>query len=426
MSNHPARPAGFSRRRFLAGSGTVGALAALGGLSALSGCSDDDDDQDVSTGGSTTSGAPASGEAIKVAVMLPSSGPYAPLGEMQTKGIKLALGDRVGDRPIEVMSIEEPVLSPQDAIARAKGAADDGAHMLIGIISGASALAIRDVVHDAKLPTLITNAVTRAVTGSRRSPYLYRASTTGYQAGVNFGPWLYENVGKTMVTAAPDYASGRELIEYPARFFTKAGGEVKGQYWPALGASDYASVLTEMGSTDADLAYCFFAGTDAVRFVTQFDEFELHDKLELTGLTLVDDLTLDAQKEAALGTVLLGGWNRRLDNKANKAFLADFDDAYGEAPNSYAVAGYTGGTVLRMAIEAVGGDVEDADGFTAAMAGVTFTTPSGSPLRFDPDTHNAISKQTVERVTELDDGSLGFERIAELGEAVDPGDDVEP
>ncbi len=426
MSNHPARPAGLSRRRFLAGSGTVAALAALGGLGALSGCSDDDD-EDVSSGSSSSSSAaPARGEPVKVAVMLPSSGPYAPLGEMQTKGIKLALGDRVGDRPVEIMAIEEPVLSPQDAIARAKGAADDGAHMLIGIISGASALAIRDVVHDAKLPTLITNAVTRAVTGSRRSPYLYRASTTGYQAGINFGPWLYKNVGKTAVTAAPDYASGRELIEYPARFFTKAGGKVEGQYWPTLGASDYASVLTEMGSSDADLAFCFFAGTDAVRFVTQFDEFELHDKLKLTGLTLVDDLTLEAQKEAALGTILLGGWNRALTNDANKAFLADFDDAYGEAPNSYAVAGFTGGTVLRMAIEAVGGDVEDADGFAKAMAGVSFVTPSGSEIRFDPDTHNAISEQTVERVVELDDGKLGFERVAKLGEAVDPGDDVEP
>ena len=405
-----------------------GALAATGGLGLLAACGDDDDSGgSTAASSSTTAGKPANGDPIRIGVLLPTEGPYAPVGDMQTKGIKLALGDNVAGRPVEIVSIEEPIFSPQDTIQRIRGAiSGDKIQALIGIVSGASALAARDAVHDAKLPLVVTNAVTRAITGSRKSPYIFRASTTGYQAGINFAPWLYENVGKTMVTAAPDYASGHELVDYPARFFEKAGGSVERQWWPPLGSNDYGAVLTEMGSADADFAYCFFAGAEAVRFVTQFDEYELKDKLQLTGLTLVDDLTLEAQQEAAEGVVLLGGWHRGLENKENVDFMEAFESAYGELPNSYASAGYTGGSALRMAIEELGGEIEDVDGLTAALEGISFTTASGAKFAFDPKTHNAVTEQTVQRVEKLDSGELGFVEIAKLGEAVDPGDDVEP
>lgn len=423
----------LSRRRFLARGGTLGALASVGGFSMLAAACGDDDDSGTASGttspatDSTTGGSSASGEPIRIGILLPTEGPYAPIGGMQTKGIELALGGEIAGRPVEFVSIEEPIFSPQDTIQRIQGAVSgDKIHALLGIVSGASALAARDTVHDAKLPLVVTNAVTRAITGSRKSPYLFRASTTGYQAGINFAPWLYENMGKTMVTAAPDYASGHELVDYPKRFFEKAGGKVEKQWWPALGSSDYGAVLTEMGSADADLAYCFFAGAEAVRFVTQFDEFELHDKLKLTGLTLVDDLTLEAQQESAEGIVLLGGWHRRLENPENVQFMEDFETEFGELPNSYAATGYTGGIALRTAIEELGGDIENVDALVAALEEVSFTTPSGSSFTFDPETHNAISDQTVQRVERLDSGDLGFVEIDKLGEAVDPGDDVEP
>lgn len=421
----------LSRRQFLSRGGALGALASVGGFSMLAACGDDDSGSaggsSSSTTGSTEGGAPASGEPIRIGILLPTEGPYAPIGGMQTKGIELALGGEIAGRPVEFVSIEEPIFSPQDTIQRIQGAVSgDKIHALLGIVSGASALAARDTVHDSKLPLVVTNAVTRAITGSRKSPYLFRASTTGYQAGINFAPWLYDNVGKSMVTAAPDYASGHELVDYPKRFFEKAGGKVEMQWWPALGSSDYGAVLTEMAAADADLAYCFFAGAEAVRFVTQFDEYELHDKLKLTGLTLVDDLTLEAQQDTAEGIVLLGGWHRLLENPENVQFMEDFEAEFGELPNSYASTGFTGATALRMAIEEIGGEVEDVDALVAALENVAFTTPSGSDFAFDPKTHNAISEQTVQRVERLDSGELGFVEIDKLGEAVDPGDDVEP
>lgn len=433
MNDRPGDRRGLSRRRFLAGSGTLGALASAGGFGLLaSACGDDDTAESGATSSTTSAGSPASeptasGEPIRIGVLLPTEGPYAPIGDMQTRGIKLALGEEIAGRPVELVSIEEPIFSPQDTIQRIQSAiSGDKIQALLGIVSGASALAARDTVHDSRLPLVVTNAVTRAITGSRKSPYVFRASTTGYQAGVNFAPWLYDNVGKSMVTAAPDYASGHELVDYPTRFFEQAGGKVDKQWWPPLGSSDYGAIMSEMGSANADLAYCFFAGAEAVRFVTQFDEYELKDKLQLTGLTLVDDLTLEAQQDAAEGIILLGGWHRGLENPENVSFMEDFEAANGELPNSYASAGFVGATALRMAIEEIGGEIEDVDGLGAALEKVAFTTPSGTTFAFDPETHNAVTEQTVQRVERLDSGELGFVELDKLGEAVDPGDDVEP
>ena len=367
---------------------------------------------------------PVSDEPIRIALILPTAGPYAPLGDMQTKGIALGLGKTIAGRKVELIPIEEPVFAPQDAIQAVANASN--AHTFIGIVSGATALAVRDTIHEMGKPLLVTNAVTREITGSRKSPYIYRASTTGYQVGINFGPWLYDNVGKSMATAAPDYASGHQLVDYAARFFQESGGTIAAQYWPPLGNADFSSVLTELGSSGADFVYSFFAGADAVRYVTQYGEFGLAESMPLTGLTLVDDLTLIEQGDSAEGIIQLGGWRLDLDTPENKAFVEDFQAQYDELPNSYANTGFTGGSILRSAIESIGGDVDDADLFAKAIGEAEFIAATGRPIVFDPETNNLISFQTVDKVERRSDGTLGMVEIAELGEAIDPGDDVAP
>jgi len=441
---------GIPRRRFMGGASKLGLFVAAGGISAVAAaCSSDDDESSSTTPGTdapttdapttdapsdttaatdapavTTPATPVSDEPIKVAIILPSTGPYAALGGMQARGIRLAMGDEIAGREIEYVDIEEPLFAPQDAIQLVQNNSD--ADVFVGVIGGNTALAIRDTIHDMEKPLLVTNAVTRAITGSRKSPYIWRASTTGYQAGVNLGPWMFENLGVSMDTAAPDYASGHELVDYPARFFEESGGEVIGQFFPPLGNADYAAVLTEMASSSSVFVYSFFAGGDAIRYVTQYAEFIGVDEKQLCGLTLVDDLTLVEQGDAAEGVMTLGGWNQAIDTPQNAEFMSAFEDAYGELPNSYANSGNNGGTILRMAIESINGDVENAELFSAAIGDVEFTNLLGTDFRFDKETHNAISFQTLDQIQRLDDGSLGFVQIAELGEAVDPGDDVAP
>ena len=441
------------RRRFVGGAGKFGLFAAAGGVSAIAAACGDDDDEPASTEAPAETGAPAtdapaatdgpadttagteapavttpatpvSDEPIKVGILLPTSGPYASLGDHQSKGIRLALGDSVAGREIEYVDLEENLFAPQESIQLLQSNSD--VDVFVGVIGGGTALAVRDTIHDMEKPLLVTNAVTRAITGSRKSPYIYRASTTGYQAGINLGPWMFENLGGSMDTAAPDYASGHELTDYPARFFEEAGGKVISQYFPPLGNADYAAVLTEIASTDSDFVYSFFAGADAVRWVSQYAEFGLDEAKQLIGLTLVNDLTIAEQGDAAEGVMILGGWSRQVDTPENVMFMEDFNAAYGEEATGNGSTGFNGGTVLKMAIEAVGGDVENVEAFSAAIGEVEFTTLLGRDFHFDPATHNSISFQTVEQIQRQEDGSLIPVEIAELGEAVDPGDDVDP
>jgi branched-chain amino acid transport system substrate-binding protein len=178
---------------------------------------------------------------------------------------------------------------------------------------------------------------------------------------------------------------------------------------------DYAPFLSTIDIKGADFVYTFFTGTDAVRFVQQYQEFGLNKRLPLFGHNVTtDDPYLASIGEAALGITTVGHYSFTLDTPRNLAFVKAYSGKYGEPPSRYSEFGYTAANVVGAVCEALKGEVEDVPRVAQEIMKVApkIETPQG-PLAFDKY-HQRILHMYVLKV-EKRDGKLVNAVVADLG-----------
>jgi branched-chain amino acid transport system substrate-binding protein len=113
-----------------------------------------------------------------------------------------------------------------------------------------------------------------------------------------------------------------------------------------------------------------------VNLVKQYRQAGLATIPFLSAFT-VDESTLPAQQDAALGFFGGANWAPNLDNPQSKAFVAAYEAKHGKVPGTYAMQAYDAAMLIDSAVKAVGGKVEDVDGLRAAMAKADFTSLRG-------------------------------------------------
>ena len=63
------------------------------------------------------------------------------------------------------------------------------------------------------------------------------------------------------------------------------------EIWPPLGTTDFSPYLTDIKSINPPVTYDFMPGADAMRFIQQYSEFGMKEKMPLTGFTMIDSQT---------------------------------------------------------------------------------------------------------------------------------------
>ncbi|MFC0558357.1 ABC transporter substrate-binding protein [Halalkalibacter alkalisediminis] len=370
-------------------------LAACGNSAIQSGSNSDSSQTDSSA---EQQGDSESNKTVKIGSILPFSGVYASLGKDLSDGMKLyfdSIDWQVGDTKIELIE-EDTEADPQVALRRVRKLMDqDNIDILTGAVSTAVAYAIRDEVDSNKLPYLASHAGGNDLTRAQRSDYIWRSSFSSWQIGHSMGEWAYENVGGKMYIAAADYAFGREVSAAFIEAYTAAGGEVVGEVYPPLGNNDYASYLTTIGGVEADGVYGFFAGSDAVRFVQQYEQYGLKGKLPLvgSGWLVAEDLR-ESIGNAAEGAFASTFWDYSLDTEENVAFVKAYEEAYDRRPTIESLEGYDAARILAEALTTLEGDVSNPDAIVDAISKVSFVSPRG-PIEFDKDTHHIIQNMYI-------------------------------
>src|SRR5690625_2986560 len=101
---------------------------------------------------------PAMAEPIKIGVLLPYSGVYAALAEDIDNGFDLAIEHYGEGLEFEIIR-EDTETAPPVGLAKAKKLAfEDEVDVLTGVVSSGVLGAIRDFVHETKIPLVISNA----------------------------------------------------------------------------------------------------------------------------------------------------------------------------------------------------------------------------------------------------------------------------
>ena len=334
------------------------------------------------------------GEDIKVGVVLPYSGVYASLGADITDGMQLALdlyGSEIAGRKI-VLITEDSEVKPNVGLTKTKKLVfQDKVDLLVGPVASNVAGAMRDFVHNAKMPLIIPNAGNNLLTGEKCSPWVIRTSFSNDQINRVMGPWLYEQGHRTLYLMAPDYAAGHQMMAAVRRGFTDAGGEVLGEEYPPLRETkDFAPYLAKVKAIRPDALYVFFAGGLAIQFVKQYHDFGLKAEIPLTGAGwLTSPLFLPAQGSAAAGFIGALNYVPTIDSDENREFQFAFNEKYKRIASEFTVQGFDTGRLIVEALKITGGGTADKAAFVRAIHAVEFTGPRG-PFRIDPLTNNVI------------------------------------
>lgn len=358
-------------------------------------------------------------EDIKVGLLLPFSGVYASLGNEIETGFNLGLQQFGSEAGVAFeIAREDTEVKPPVALGKAKKLIlQDQVDVMVGIVSSGVLGAVRDMVHGAGVPLIVANAGNDEATGASCSPFITRMSFSNGQINRPMGTWMAEQGVRRVVTLAPDYAAGRQMIDAFTETFTAAGGEIAGQeFTPFQKTQDFGPYLAQAKASGADAVYVFYAGGEAISFVKQYDSFGLKADLPLYGSGfLTSPLYVNAQGEAAEGVTTALHYAPTIDNEANAAFVAAFTEETGRAPSEFAVQGYD---AARALIEATKTGANDRASLANALRQVSFEGPRGK-LSIDPATNNIIQPVYVYE-TVAGEGGLTQKVLAQLPAEADP------
>ncbi len=362
---------------------------------------------------------------IKIGVLVSYTG-IAPLqGKGVSDGVELAVdevGRKAGGRSIQVFK-EDTEFNPTVGLTKVRRLIDEQkVDFIVGPISSAVALAMYDYVLKNKVIWIIPCAFTRELTSPQKAnEKMFRTVETTDQANYPLGKWIMKKTPyRTLALTGQDYKAGHDSVDAFKAGFEEAGGKVIKEVYPKVGTMDFAPFLTSLDVKGADAVYAWYSGTDAVRFVQQYQEFGLKKRLPLFGqVTIVDDPYLASIGPSALGVVATTHYPVTLDTPQNRAFVKAYDAKYREHPSRYSEYGYTAGKMIVAGIEALKGDIGDTPRLAKEIKRVSakIETPSG-PLAFDQYNQRIVNLYVTK--VEEQNGKLAnvvIDNIGKVGQA---------
>jgi branched-chain amino acid transport system substrate-binding protein len=351
--------------------------------------------------------AQAQKEPIKIGLLNPITGPLAVNGTEINEGIKLywedEMGGQVAGRQVRLI-VEDSEGKPDVGLTKIRKLVEsDRVHLILGPVSSGVAVAIRDYVHERKVPTIITQATANSLTADRASPSIFRSAMSSYQQEAAGGWYVAAKLGhKRIAVVALDYVAGHEQADGFIKTFTESGGQSAEKVLMPLGAMDMGPYVTRIQSKagELDAVVAILWGPSAPQWLKAWSEYGLKGKLPLLCLgETVSETYLRSVGDAALGTVSWFSYSPVLDSAENKRFVQAFNRKYRKDPVYNNHLGYLAGKAGGEAIKAVNGNVEDQARFLEAVRKVRFEAPGGA-FRFD-EKQNAIIPTYIRRVEKV-------------------------
>src|SRR4029453_2095638 len=138
-------------------------------------------------------------EPVKVGVVTPLSGTYAPIGKQVRWGAELAVKEingsgGVSGRPFELL-FEDEEANPPVAVRKAeKLLQQDRVDLLTGTVNSGSTLAVGQVAERNDRILVTTVSYAPSITGAQCSPNVFRVNANAFMQSNALTAWLTKNV----------------------------------------------------------------------------------------------------------------------------------------------------------------------------------------------------------------------------------------
>jgi branched-chain amino acid transport system substrate-binding protein len=333
-------------------------------------------------------------------------------GQQQRNGFELAvkmLGGKLGSREAEI-AVADDELKPDVAVAKVKALVDrDRVAFVVGPIFSNILAAIVKPVTDANVFLISPNAGTSSFAGKDCNPNLFVTSYQNDQVHEVLGQYAQESGMKKVIIIVPNYQAGKDAA---AGFKHKFGGEILDEIYVPLGQLDYSAELTRIAAANPDAIFAFTPGGMGVNFVKQFRQAGLADKIPFLSAFTVDESTLPAQQDAALGMFAGSDWAPNLDNPQNNAFVAAYVKEYNAIPATYAFQAYDAAMLIDSALHATKDSPADSEALRTALKKADFKSLRGA-FKFN-NNHYPIQDFYLTKVGKRPDGRYQTEIVKKV------------
>src|SRR6201994_4366576 len=356
----------------------------------------------------------AAEDKIKIGVIVTLSGPAAALGQQVRDGFNLAvkdLGGKMGGRDVEVV-VADDELKPDGAVTKVKGLLErDKVDFVVGPIFSNILQAIQKPVTDTKTFLISPNAGPSSYAGKNCNPFFYVTSYQNDQVHEILGKVAQERGYKRVYVMVPNYQAGKDSV---AGFKLDYKGEITEESYVPLGTLDFQVELSKIASQKPDAVFTFMPGGMGVSLVKQYKQAGLADQIPVLSAFTVDESTLPAQQDAAVGMFGGANWAPTLDNPQNKKFVAAYEAAYNSVPATYAFQAYDAAMLIDSAVKAVKGDLTNKEAVAAALKKADFISLRGG-FKFNTNGY-PIQDFYLTKVAKRADGKFQTEIVQKVFE----------
>jgi len=341
-------------------------------------------------------------ESIRVGLLAAKTGPLASGGIDMDLALTMFLKERenvLAGRKVELI-VADTAGVPATARTKAQELIEkNNVHCIIGPLAAFEALAIADYLAEKEMPTLGVSAA-EDMTQRHPSPWYVRLTSTSAQCAYPLAEYAAKELKyKKVVTIADDFAYGHEMCAGFQRAFEDNGGKIIQKIFTPLATPDYGSYVAQVKSADA--IFLGTAGSNGFRFLRQFIEYGLKDKMALIGgMTALDESVLRNMGDEAMGILTTSWYSAELDNPLNKIFAPAFRKRFKYDPGYYAASTYLSGEVLEAALTTTRGQVADKKALMAAIHNCNAQTIRGQ-IKFD-EFGNVIGNVYIRKVNKND------------------------
>jgi branched-chain amino acid transport system substrate-binding protein len=322
-------------------------------------------------------GPAAAADKLKIGFITTLSGPAGIIGKHMKDSVELALehlGGKVGGLETEVIYGDDKVKPDVGKQLADEMVKRDKVQFVAGVIWSNVLLAVAPTVTNAGVFMISTNAGPHQLAGKDCNKYFFSTSWQNDSTPEAMGHVMNDQKISEVYVMAPNYAAGKDMVN---GFKSSYKGKIVGEVYTKLGQQDYQAEISQLRAKNPKAVFVFLPGGMGIQFVKQYAAAGLRDQIPLYSVYTVDEVSLPALKDVALGQYETRYWSPDLDNAASKKYVADFRKKYGYTPSFYGAQSYDGIMLIDAAVRAVKGNLKDKAGMIKAMEKADYASTRG-------------------------------------------------
>jgi branched-chain amino acid transport system substrate-binding protein len=346
----------------------------------------------------------AAQQKVKIGFISTFSGPQGVMGQYMKDSVELALdhlGRKVGGLDAEVFYGDDQFKPDVGVQVAQEMLQKNQVDFMSGIIWSNVMLAVVPIVTGAGKIMVGSNAGASPLAGSQCNELYFTTSWNNDQTPEAMGKFMQDQGINDVYLLAPNYQAGKDMLAGFKRYYK---GRIVEEVYTKMGQQDYQAEITQLRSKNPKAVFAFYPGGMGIQFLRQYDQAGLRGKLPLYTVYTVDEISIPAVKDSAVGIYETRYWSPDLKNPANEKFVSDYKKKYGKLPVFYGAQAYDSILLIDSAVKATKGNLKDTKALVAAMRKANFRSLRG-PFQYNVN-HHPIQNFYLLRAEKLQNGEI--------------------